>query len=414
MKFHWILALSIVMGSKLFAQAPLDASSNAKPVPDPAAQGKLPPNKPTAPAKTPSQGAVTEISESEVKPVLLNLPECSSYLATPMETSILEHEKKIYFTSPKLPSDSGPATSYFLEVDLTEGKAKKIAGFRGGRFLSLKAHAPGQELISMFDFNAAKPHCAEGVTVGTAIDLKEQKVKPSFPSANYMFVAGDAMTFLAEPDKGLIQQVDISTGQRRTLERFSAGSRPLYLKSSPPVAIYTYNPQSKELSKFVASKKTADSILKLKEGMRLVRDGEKFGIAQAKQSSLQLVQIKGWSGDEMKTQDLPLPTGYQAASVAVKPLFDKQLAVVYGRDDSVRRSLRSMTIYSGSTPKTYKASDLGSYISQVEILRSGSVAALISEANSGAVKELWLITDLGEPRKIEILKSKKIQQTKMK
>ncbi len=414
MKFGFCLMASLWMSSNLLAETPVEnpqksnAPAEAQPKPN------NPPNKPSAQGKTPNQGAVTEISESEVKPVILSPPECSSYLATPMEAAIIELEKKFYFTSPKLPSDSGAASSYFIEVDPQEGKAKKIAGFRAGRFLSLKSHTPGQELISMFDFSSSKPHCAEGVSAGTAIDLKEQKVKPSFPSANYMFVAGDTTTFLAETEKGLIQQVDISTGQRRTLERFSSGSRPLYLKSSPPLALYAYNPQTRELSKFVANKKTADAILKLKDGMRLVRDGEKFGIVQAKANSLQLLQIKGWSGDEMKSSDLALPVGYQAPALAVKTSFEKQMTILYGKDDAIRRSLKSLTVYSGTTPKTYKSPDANSYFSHVEFVPSGSAVALLADSGTGAVKELWILGLGTEPRRIEVLKTKKIQQTKMK
>lgn len=408
---------SLLISSALFAQAPEDApeaapqakpesAAETPPAPEgeakPAAAPKADPADKTKAAKKGEKIALPQAAKTS-KP----LPLCTTYSATPFDSSLLSFEKKIYFTSPKLPSDSGAATHYLIEVDIPEAKAKRVVGFKSGTFVSLIAHDPEPRSISILDFSKGKPDCGEGLTSGTLIKLSEKKVSPSFPSANYGLIPGDSSAHLGDLDKGIIQDLDIKTGQRRMLESFNKGTRPVYLKVAPPIALYVYNPETRELAKYIANKKTAESKLKLKEGMRLVRDGEKFGVVSQKGLKLQVAEIKGWSGDAMKTADLDLTPEFSTQNPSVKALFASDEYLVIGKDDTAQKMLKTVLYFKGKDRKIFKAPDAKSYFSHVEFTGDGTVALLLSEESSNVVRELWLSKDGAEPQKIDVLKVKK-------
>ncbi|RYZ51303.1 MAG: hypothetical protein EOP07_21575, partial [Proteobacteria bacterium] len=87
-----------------------------------------------------------------------------------------------------------------------------------------------------------------------------------------------------------MQDIDLSSKQKRTLNSFEAGTRPLYIKATPPVAIYNYNPKTRELSKYINLKKVPDLTLRLKEGMKILQERDQFGIMQVKDND-HVIQI---------------------------------------------------------------------------------------------------------------------------
>ncbi|RZA11897.1 MAG: hypothetical protein EOP10_32300 [Proteobacteria bacterium] len=306
-----------------------------------------------------------------------------------------------------MPTDTGAATAYLIEADLEAGKTKRIAGFKAGKSVSLISHGKDAKAITILDFTNGKADCGEGVTTGTALKPLEQKVVPSFPSANYGLVASDTNIILADLDKGSIAEKDLSSNQSRSLESFPRGTRPLYLKTSPPVVLYNYFPDTNELGRFIANKKVASDKLKLRPQARLIREKDKFAIAIANGQLLQIGYFKGWSGDENKVVDLTLPAGFQSATVAINGRFESEEILVFGKEDSMRRSLKSVLHFTGKDLKTYKTLDANSYFSSANFLKDGSVALMVSDLSSGVVQEIWTVTGGSEPHRMDVLKDKK-------
>ncbi len=385
---------------------PFALNVNAQTPPDPAAANGEAPVQAPAEAKPAVKGkppAELKASAAPSKP----LPPCSNYIATPLDSNLLEINKKLYFTSVKMPSDAGAASAYLIEADLEAGKAKRIAGFKAGKSVSLISHGKDASAITILDFTNGKADCGEGTTTGTALKPSEQKVIPSFPSANYGLVASDTNLLLADLDKGTLAEKDLSSNQSRSLESFPRGTRPLFLKTSPPVVLYNYFPETNELGRFIANKKVASEKLKLRPQARLIREKDKFAIAIANGQILQIGYFKGWSGDENKVVDLTLPAGFQSATVAINGRFESDEILVFGKDDPTRRSLKSVLHFTGKDLKTYKTLDANSYFSSANFLKDGSVALMVSELSSGVVEEIWTIAGGAEPRRIDVLKEKK-------
>lgn len=362
------------------------------------AAGEKPVDKPV------SAPTVTEARKSEA-----GLVNCHSYLATPMDSALLSYPNKIYFTSPKPPADKGTASHYLIEVDLSEGKAKRLAGFKSGKAVSLIAHDKTPKTISMLDFSSGRPDCGEGTTAGLAIRWKEQKVSASFPPGNYGIVPGELSATLADLDKGAVHAIDFVTGQKRTLETFRKGTRPLYLKAAPPTVIYAFDPQTKELSQYIASKKKPTSKLKLKEGMRLVRDADQFGVLTGDGNKLKVAEIPGWSSKKISTLDLELPGGFAWPHISMEARFATNEFLVFGSDEFKRKTQSSVVYFEDKRSVVFKAPDAKSYFSQAKFIASGAVVLLLSDIETDVVRELWLSVKGAEPKKIEVLKQAKVE-----
>lgn len=322
---------------------------------------------------------------------------------------MIQRDKKLYYVSAKLPDDQANGTAYLVETDLEAEKSKRLAGFRGGKSAALLEHGRSLEAISILDFSGGRPDCGEGRTAATAIKWTDQKVLPSFASGSYGYIEGDKVGHLANLETGLIQDIDLLSRQKRTLDSFAAGSRPLYVKASPPIALYTYNPKARELSKFVNNKKVADATLRLKEGMRLLQEGDKFGIMQIKNGdkTLQISQIKDWSGHDFRGFDINLPSGIAASSLAARINFANSQVLLFGKDEAARKSLGQVLFYTGKElTKTYKAPE-GSYFSSVRFGHEHGIIMLLSDASSNAVTELWWVAAGDEVKKIDVIKEKK-------
>ena len=402
------LAVLILPAGWVFAQddeVPPPAVPAAPPASVPASAAK-PAAKPAPKAKAESAAPTPGAPAPQVSRVL---PDCQTYLASPLDGSVIQVDKKVYYVSPKLPSDKGSGTAYLVETDLDAGKSKRLAGYRGGKSATLLEHGRTLEAISIFDFSNEKPDCGEGKSTPIAIKWTEQKVLPSFPAGNYGYIEGESVGHLANLDSGLIQDIDLASKQKRTLESFTAGSRPLFLKASPPIALYSYSPKNRELSKFVNNEKTAEATLRLKEGMRVLQQGEQFGILQVKndEKTLQVSQIKGWSGNEMKTFEINLPSGVAGASLAAHISFQSSQVLLFGKDETARRNLKQVLFYTGKDlTKTYKAPD-GAFFSSARFGKERGIILLLSDLASNVVKELWWIEPGAEIKKIDAVKEKK-------
>jgi hypothetical protein len=357
---------------------------------------------------------VGPVAEQAPPPVVKPLPPCYDYSATPLDSRLLEIDKKLYFTTPKLPSDPTAATAYLIEADLESRKVKRVAGFKAGQSVSLVPHGKHAYGISIFDFSQGKPDCGEGLSSGTELRPSEQKVLPSFPNAYYGLIADDTGMHLADLQKGLISEIDILTNQKRTLQRFPRGSRPLYLRTSPPTVLYSYSPDTLELGRFIANKKVARDTLKLKPSSRLIRDGDKFALVLAQGQNLQVNYVKGWSGDDEKTIDLVLPAGFQGSEVAINARFASEDLLVFGKNEMARRSLRSVLRFTGKNLQVYKAPNAQSYFSFASFLKDGTIILLVSELDSGVISEIWTIVGGAEPSRWDVLKSQKPAAEPMK
>ncbi len=382
-------------------------SSQAQPNPDP-----NPPQPPAAAAKGKAKAdkeapaAKTEAAPPPAAP----LPDCQSYMISPLEGGLLYKSNKFYFVTPKLADDRTQGTEYLIEVDVDKGHAKRLIGHKGGVSSSLIEHGSTVEAITIMDFSGTRADCGEGRTSGTAIKWRgEQGAFPSFPSGDYAYVHSDSDAHVADLDKSVIQIIDPSTVQRRTVENFPPGSRPLFLKTAPPIALFTYNPKTRELSKYLNHKKTADGVLRLKEGLRLVQDGEKFAAVQMKNGdkTIQILPVKDWSGEETRPLELNLPPAFNGGQVAVRPNFATAQTVVFGKDDAARRNLRQVLLYSGrELNRNFKAPE-GSYFSAVRFVKDQGLVMLVSELRRGVVQELWIVHTPDDIRKIEVLKERR-------
>ena len=380
-------------------------------VPGAAASAPRQPVKGAAASKKP----VTPAAQApQVPPPSRELPECQNYLATPIDGSVLQIGTKLYYVSPKLPGDKTPGTLYLVETDLEAGRSKRLASFRGSKSASLLAHGKTADAISVIDFSGGRPECGEGKTSATAIKWSEQKVLPSFAAGHYGYVEGDGTGYLADLDKGLVQDIDLSSGQKRTLETFEAGVRPLFIKASPPVAVYNYNPRTRELSRFSNNNKAPDSTLRLKEGMRLIQQGHGFGIQQIKNGgkTLQISIIKDWSGNEFRSFDLNLPPGFSPNLLATRIIFDKAQVLLFGKDEAARKSLRQVLFYTGKDlTRIFKAPD-GAFFSSARFSREDVVILQVADSATDVVKELWWAVGNEEIRRIDVIKDKKTAPVK--
>jgi hypothetical protein len=395
--------------AKPAAAAPAPASPPTPTPPAPTPAGEAPKAAPAATAGKKGKAAKGEEAPPPPPAESRELPDCQTYLATPLDGAVIELDKKFYYVSPKLPGDKSAGTSYLVETDLEAGKSKRLAGFRGGQTSALLQHGKIAEALSILDFSSGKPDCGEGKAAALAIKWADQKVLPSFPVGTYGFVEGDIVSHLADLETGLIQDIDLGSRQRRTLESVPAGSRPLYIKATPPIAMYTYHPKTRELSKYFNNKKPAESSMRLKEGMRLLQQGDQFGVLQSKDEgkTLQITQIKGWSGSEMHNYDIKLPNGVLASSVALRISFKGSQVLVFGKDEAARRSLRQVFYYSGKDLKqTFKAPE-GSYFSTAQFGREHGTILLVSDIASNVVKEFWYTESANDIRKIDAVKEKK-------
>ncbi|MBC7661486.1 MAG: hypothetical protein H7249_17455 [Chitinophagaceae bacterium] len=340
---------------------------------------------------------------------LRTLPDCQTYLATPMDGAIIQVNKKFYFVSPKLPTDKTPGTTYLVEVDTSAAKAKRLAGFRGGPSATLLGHGRTFDTVSIMDFGGGKPDCGEGKTAATAIQWASQKVLPSYSIGNYGYVIGDRFGYLADLDKGAISDIDLVTQQKRTIDTFPAGTRPLYVKTSPPLVVFLYDTKKHELNRYQNLSKKPDETLRLKEGMKLVQQGDQFGIVQALEEtkSLKISQIKDWSGTETKTFDLALPAGVQPSTLAVRINFQSTQTLVFGKDETARKELKQVFFYSGKDlAKTFVAPP-ESYFSGARFGKDGGILLLLSDMSSNVVREFWWMDQGSEVTKIDVIKEKK-------
>jgi hypothetical protein len=410
-RFPVLLAICLASTLSLTALAQDEDVAPAAPTP-PAAPAPVP--TPAAPAPKPAgnpQKAKTEAPPpvAPIAAVNRDVPDCLTYLGTPLDGGMVERDSKLYFISPKLPSDQAGGSTYLIEADLIAGKAKRIAGFKGGDSASLIEHGRSLDAISILDFSAMRPDCGEGTASGTAIKWLDRKVLPSFGMGKYAFVIGEEAGHLADMDKGLVQDIDLVSKQKRTLNSFEAGARPLFIKTTPPVAIYTYNPKSRELSKYVNLKKVPELTLKLKEGMKLLQERDQFGIMQIKDNDhvVQISHIQGWSGKNFKTFDINLPNGILASKLSVQISFQSSQVLLFGKDEDARKSLRQVLYYKGKDlTKTFKAPD-GMYFSSARFSKDHNGIFTVSDISSNVVRELWYLESENDVKKIDVLKEKK-------
>jgi hypothetical protein len=230
----------------------------------------------------------------------------------------------------------------------------------------------------------------------------------------YAFVPGEEAGHLADMDKGLVQDIDLASKQKRTLNSFEAGTRPLFIKASPPVAIYNYNPKTRELSKYTNLKKVPELTLRLKEGMKILQERDQFGIMQVKDNDhvIQISHIQGWSGKDFKTFDITLPNGILASKLSANISFQSSQVLLFGKDEDARKSIRQVLYYKGKDlAKTFKAPD-GMYFSSARFSRDHSGIFTVSDISSNVVRELWHLETENDVKKIDVLKEKKAAPVK--
>ncbi|RYZ51302.1 MAG: hypothetical protein EOP07_21570 [Proteobacteria bacterium] len=104
-RFPVLLAISLASSLSLTAMAQdEDAAPAAAPTPPPAppVEQAAPPPKP---AGNPQNPKVDAPPPAPVTAVSRDVPDCQTYLASPLDGGMVERDSKLYFISPKLPSD---------------------------------------------------------------------------------------------------------------------------------------------------------------------------------------------------------------------------------------------------------------------------------------------------------------------
>ncbi|MCX6129931.1 MAG: hypothetical protein NTX25_12830, partial [Proteobacteria bacterium] len=214
---------------------------------------------------------------------------------------------------------------------------------------------------------------------------------------SYKIVPSDQGQLLADMDQRIIKALDLNTYQKRSIASFYEKELPLYLKVTP-LQVLAFRPEQRELVRYEAQSSEPVASLKLKSGMRLVQQDGLFGIVTASEDgkTLQVKQIKGWSGDVFRGIDIKLPEDFQADRVGVAADFGSGLCLVFGGNSNIRRKLRQILVVNGSKEQStqlIKAPE-AQYFSQVLLTPESHKILILSR---GLQDESVKTLRLGDP-----------------
>lgn len=336
--------------------------------------------------------------------------DCLDYLSNPYSASFVWNGSKVYFVGQRKAKEASSGNSVLYGVDLSNGRHQRILAFKSSAEISLIGHGrPNMAAISIVSFPPSAAACREGAASALGVKWeREQKKFPTYPPSVYKAIPTDSGTELADLSKNAIEILDVATQQRRILLSFQEELIPLYVRQTP-ITLIAFNSQTKELQRFEHYKKEASSVLRLKPGMRLVQQGKKFGSVTAKNSgrTLQIAEIKDWSGKDFRVFDLLLPAGWDEKKSRVLVDFEGGTSYVTGSNRAAQKELRSILAFNAQGGKVARSlqAPQGSYFSAAALAPDGKyLVALVAALEDDAVQSLW-VDGKGGTQKIDLTKS---------
>ncbi len=348
--------------------------------------------------KTPAPGHKMVVPEtaSAIEPL-----DCASYIANANsgEIHFTQDGKFAYFLSRQTGELGQEGKAFLYEADLENFRSKRIVSLRAGENASLIGHGQPLEAMTVMDFHKNRAGCGEGVSAGVGIKwIGQQKIIKSYPLGNYKIVPTDTAPVLADLDQRNIKIIDLSTFQKRTLVSFADKVIPLFVKNSP-LQLTGFRTEQNELVRYDAQESEPSAVLRLKKSMRIVQEGELFGIVTGAEDGkvLQIKQIKGWSGDSFRGIDIKLPEGFLADRVSVQIDFRSGLCLVAGANPALKRDLRQVLLYNGAksqVDRLLKAPE-GQYFSQAVFVQKNRKVLILSRSLQDESVQSLRIGDMG-------------------
>ncbi|MFW7379379.1 MAG: hypothetical protein ACOH5I_11265 [Oligoflexus sp.] len=285
-------------------------------------------------------------------------PSCYSYHWNPEDGYFYFGEKGEYLywvAKDKAMPETKEASSYLLELQLADMKAKKLVGLKAGDDVELIGHGSPLEGVTLFDFSKSTHGCGQGYSVGVSVMWgKKNKVLQSFPEEYYKLVLTDRSTELVDRSQQVVRDFDLNSMQKIPPESLPKDGIPLFIDYHRD-HVYSFLSQGHGiLQRHELQDGKVIAQLKLAENMKLIQQDRRFGVGlpiDGEKQQIEVRRINGWTGQGFETMTLNLEAPLQSKHARVLMDFTSGLAAVLGESPAVRREWRHAMVVDGRSQK---------------------------------------------------------------
>lgn len=325
--------------------------------------------------KTPGPGRLINLQKPNER-----LPDCYDYHSNAYSGQFILREDwgKLFL----LTKDNSQKASNMslLSLDLSSLKMKKILHFKSVDGTSFTIHGKSQlEGISTFNFRNASYGCGNGVSEGFGIKIGASGVTvfESFPEKLYKLVPSDDGPLVADMTTNILRLFDVKSLQSRPLLSFPQKAIPLYASVEKLSVLYVVRGEKKNiLAKYDVKSGKKTELLKFGFNMKLVSQGERFGLMQVKDNRAFLRLFRKVSSEQQQgLYEFPLPSSLVNKAVSVHLNFVNKVAAVIASYAVDRRSVRDAYLIDGRRKRLLFAvkSPEGYFVSDVvQLVKSNS------------------------------------------
>ncbi|SMF55272.1 hypothetical protein [Pseudobacteriovorax antillogorgiicola] len=282
--------------------------------------------------------------------------DCHTYHMNPEAGDLAFDPKnhKVYFLGHhKLASPDQKVKSQLIELDLKDLTMKKIVSLKVSHTAKLVAHKSPVEAITLLSFRGGTPGCGQGNAKGLGVKwVGKRRIIKTYEQAYYKLLPSKSGVKVLNRKDNVVRDFDLNTLQRRVTDSLPKKGMPLYLDMEEGVSFHYDQDGHGSVMKYDVLKQKLDSQMKLAEGMKVVQQQERFGVAKVNEEAGRITvnQIKGWSGRSYRT------LRYQSKKLDVTQArllvdFDSGLGLITGNLDMVAREWKLIEIYDGLKDK---------------------------------------------------------------
>lgn len=227
-------------------------------------------------------------------------------------------------------------------------ETKKIAKISGINAKLIIHGSLEMSAVTLLSLRGKELECGRGEGQGISLKLEgSKKASASFSKRNYSLVKTDMSIKPIDLEKHSLRDFDASSKQERVLVTIpEKAGIPLYIDRENKLAYNFLSRKSKSLIRFNYQMLELKSKLKLAEGMKLVQQDDKFGVATLNHENKTIVvnRIRGWSGKDFK-KFVIIPKELPYDKVRVLADFRTGLMALIGKTEVDTMTLRHVEIY---------------------------------------------------------------------
>jgi hypothetical protein len=288
-------------------------------------------------------------------------PSCFDYHSNPTTGQVYyspDGDSVFLVGKEKSLADGRHGQAYLIRLDLNNFSLRKVAGLKTSDHVVIKGHGFPVAGVSLLEFKQSTFGCGQGYSKGVAIKWsgKKQVVK-TFPKSYYKLVPSDRSSQLVDRKTQFVRRFDLKSFQKLPSTALPKQGIPLYVGFGDKISFqFTLgdNDTPGTLLKYSLVEKQVKAKLKLAQNMKLVQQGELFGVVMIDPKQpyeLSIKQIKGWSGSAFVAYDAGLSAPFEVDRARVVFDFTSGLAAVLGEVQAIQRDWRHALVVDGKAHK---------------------------------------------------------------